>query len=280
MKTFNLDQKNVQFLKLNNIQIKSDNDKSLFKILSSDYNNYSFYKPQNNDLLIDNSSKEKINSYGNELNINSSKPTESMEYISKNLSGNNLTSSQQNDLRYLLTTSREIDLAYPFTFIDLRLENDVTLRCKNGKNINGIIAKNLTIEGSDDKIFGINRLESDYLKIEAGILEQVCTSEDGKLDIASEYNFGIINCTIFNGVNTTIGSTISLNCSILGFLVSGTIHGVYNGNLYLDSSVNSGIIKGDAYFKGSGSLNFGVVTGKAHFAEGSINSGQVGYILV
>ncbi len=279
--SFDFDKDDVVFLKFNDTFLQKDNDTYGFPSLGSGTNDVTYYMPQNvpNSLLIDelanyvSSSTNKAKSYGKELD-NNNHPSNKISSILNNATTGELNNNQINEIRYLLTTARPIDFAAPFSYIDFRKYETVKIFCSGGKTINGIIANNLVFEGrkpSGSSIIGINRLSASSFETTKCKLQQ----------INPEYNNGIINCNIFKGnLRTTIDSTITLNCSMIGFLIDGVTLGIYNGNLYLDNSDNSGIINGDAYF-GEGSMNYGVVNGKAHFAvDAEIqNSGQVNYIL-
>jgi hypothetical protein len=277
--TFNLDTEDIIFLKFNDILLNENTNKYNFKRLPSGFNDYIYYTPITSTLLTNSTN---IDSYGKEFNklnlLEDNSPTQEMAYILNNVVSGELTADQQNTIRYLLTTSRPIDLAHPFAYIDLSSYANVTLETEKGKNINGIIAENLNIkgQGGGSGLIGINRLQCNYFGVSDCRLDQVQNFEQ---NIKSEYYESIINCNFFNGSKVTIGAT-TINCGVIGFLRSeGIQSGIYNGNLYLDESVNHGMINGDAYFTGPGSINFGTVTGKAYFNNGATNSGQVGYIL-
>jgi hypothetical protein len=269
--SFDFDKDNIVFLKFNDTFLQKDNDDYGFPSLGSGTNLVTYYMPEPipNSLLTNSISKAK--SYGRELDY-SNHPSNIMPSILKNVTSGELNDNQINEIRYLLTTARPIDLAAPFSYIDFRKYETVKILCSGAKNINGIIANHLNLEGqgSGSAPIRINRLSASSLE-----------TTKCKLKAGLEYNNGIINCNIFKGnEGTIIDNTITLNCSMIGFLDKGTLLGIYNGNLYLDRSDNSGIINGDAYF-GYKSTNYGVVNGKAHFEIDTElqNSGQVNYIL-
>lgn len=269
--TFDFDKDKLVFLKFNDTFLQKDNDNYGFPALGTGTNFITYYMPQDTPNSLLTISTNKAKSYGKEFYTND-RPSNVISSILNNATSGELNNNQINEIRYLLTTSRPIDFASPFSYIDFRKHETVKIFCSGDKNINGILSNNLVFEGQGSGFvpIGINRLSASSLKTKKCKLQQV----------SLEYNNGIMNCNIFKGEDTIINSTITLNCSMIGFLKDSTLLGIYNGNLYLDRSDNSGIINGDAYF-GYDSMNYGVVNGKAHFAIDAEfqNSGQVNYIL-